>query len=639
MNSVKTRQQVKKNFQANLINNFNDYQAIFENLNVPILVTDEKLNIIVVNQHYEKLVNYSRQELIGKNVIDIIKFPQNKKMLAEYHQLRMLNPESVPSQYEMITTDKDGNALHLLLNVSIMPESRFTLVSMFDITGQRLAESKVTASENYYQTVFDTTGTATLLLEEDMSISRVNRECERIIGYTNTELTSMKWPAIIHPDYVEKMIDYHRLRRINPSAAPFKYKTRFVTKQGQPRDGLMAVELIPGTKTSVATFIDLTDYNRIDRSLKAISACNQIMLHAQTEEELLHDICQTIVDLGGYSMCWVGYLQDNEKQTVLPVASAGNVGNYVKRLKINLTESQQHLGPTGTSISTGQTVIVRDIESDELYKPWRDAAMKQGFRSSMSLPLINNNKVFGALNIYADETCIFDNEEQHLLMEMADNLDFAIVALHTRDEHNQTLYKMELSVEKMRLLMKQAANALGAVIEKRDPYTAGHQSNVAAMADAIAREMGLSDEKLAGLYAAASLHDIGKITVPIEILSKPGILSEPEFAIVKSHSQVGYEILKEIDFPWPVADIVLQHHEKIDGSGYPNGLCGEEIMLEARIIAVADVLEAMTAHRPYRPTRGSREAVKEISSNRGILYDPDVVDVCLKLFNKDSADN
>ncbi|HPT70260.1 MAG TPA: HD-GYP domain-containing protein, partial [Syntrophomonas sp.] len=217
--------------------------------------------------------------------------------------------------------------------------------------------------------------------------------------------------------------------------------------------------------------------------------------------------------------------------------------------------------------------------------------------------------------------------------------DFAIVALRTREERNRTLQEMELSVEKMRILMKQAANALGAVIEKRDPYTAGHQSNVATMADAIARGMGLSEEQRAGLYAAASLHDIGKITVPIEILSKPGKLSEPEFAIVKSHSQVGYEILKEIEFPWPVADIVLQHHEKIDGSGYPNGLHGQGIMLEARIIAVADVLESMTAHRPYRPTRGSQEAINEISSNRGILYDPDVVDVCLKLFNIESPNS
>lgn len=639
MNSANTNQHVGKKSQANLTNNFIDYQVIFDNLKVPILVTDEDTNILVVNQQFEKLLGYSLHELKGKNLFDIIIFPDYKEMLIEYHQKRMLDAESVPSQYEILTVDKNGNDLQLLLNVSLMPESKFSLVSMLDISEQRLAESKVKSSENYYQTIFDTTGTVTLLLEEDKSISRVNRECERIIGYSNAELTSMKWPEIVHPDFVQQMEQFHQLRRIDPTAVPFKYKTVMINKQNQAREGLMAVELIPGTKTSVATFIDLTDYNRIDRSLNAISACNQIMLHAQTEEELLNDICQTIVDLGGYSMCWVGYLQDDVKQNILPVASAGRVDNYVKNLKINMTDPLMESGPIGLSISTGKPVIARDIKNEVLSKPWLNRALKQGFKSFISIPLMNNGKAFGALGIYSDKIGIFDDEEQNLLMEMADNLFFAIVALRTREERNRTLQEMELSVEKMRILMKQAANALGAVIEKRDPYTAGHQSNVATMADAIAREMGLSDEQLAGLYAAASLHDIGKITVPIEILSKPGILSEPEFSIVKSHSQVGYEILKEIEFPWPVADIVLQHHEKIDGSGYPNGLRSEEIMLEARIIAVADVLESMTAHRPYRPTRGAQEAINEISSNRGILYDQDVVDVCLKLFDKESADS
>ncbi|HPF20490.1 MAG TPA: PAS domain S-box protein [Syntrophomonas sp.] len=617
---------------------FNDFQGIFENLNVPILVADENLDIIVVNLQYEILVGYSRQELIGKNILDIIKLPENKQLLTKYHAQRMLDPCSVPSKYEIVIIDKNDNVQYLLLNVSLIPESKYTLASMQNITEQRQAEAKVKASENYYQTIFDTTGTATLLLEEDMSISRVNRECERIIGYTNEELTSMKWPQIIHPDFVEQMKQFHQLRRALPNAAPFKYKTRMINKQNQPREGLMAVELIPGTKTSVATFIDLTDFNRIDRSLKAISACNQIMLHAQTEKELLHDICQTIVDIGDYSMCWVGYLQEDAKQTVLPVAWAGKAENYVENLKISLTDKRRRAGPTGMSIITGKPVIVRDIKNEK-DRPWLKSALQQGFKSSMSIPLLNQNKPFGALCIYADETGIFNGEEQNLLKEMADNLDYAIITLRTRQSHSQTLRKTQLYVEKMRVLMRQAANALGAVIEKRDPYTAGHQSNVAAMAVAIAREMGLSDEQLAGLYAAASLHDIGKITVPIEILSKPGILSEPELAIVKSHSQVGYEILKEIEFPWPVADIVLQHHEKIDGSGYPNGLRGQEIMLEARIITVADVVEAMSAHRPYRPTRGLEEAIKEITDNRGILYDPEVVDICLQLIDRDFADH
>ncbi len=189
----------KSNDQETLaLNFFNNYQAIFENLNVPILVADENLDIVVVNQQYEKLSGYSRQELIGKNIIDIIIILENKQLLTKYHQQRMLDPASVPSEYEIVIVDNNGNNQYLLLNVSLIPESKYTLASMQNITEQRQAEAKVKASENYYQTIFDTTGTATLLLEEDMSISRVNRECERIIGYTNEELTSMKWPQIIH---------------------------------------------------------------------------------------------------------------------------------------------------------------------------------------------------------------------------------------------------------------------------------------------------------------------------------------------------------------------------------------------------------------------------------------------------------
>ena len=175
-------------------------------------------------------------------------------------------------------------------------------------------------------------------------------------------------------------------------------------------------------------------------------------------------------------------------------------------------------------------------------------------------------------------------------------------------------------------------SAIAIIAERRDPYTAGHEVHVSGLAEAIAVEMGLEDDIVEGLKIAAVLHDVGKMYVPAEILSKPGRLSELEFRMIKVHPQFSYDILKNVDFPWPVADISLQHHERMDGSGYPNGLAGDDILVEARILAVADVVEAMSSHRPYRPAHSIEDALNEIESNKGKLFDPAVVDAALGLF-------
>jgi putative nucleotidyltransferase with HDIG domain len=172
---------------------------------------------------------------------------------------------------------------------------------------------------------------------------------------------------------------------------------------------------------------------------------------------------------------------------------------------------------------------------------------------------------------------------------------------------------------------------MATIVDVRDPYTAGHQRRVAVLACAIGRELGLPKERIDGLEMAGDIHDIGKIRVPAEILSKPGKLTAPEMEIIRTHAEVGYEILKSIEFPWPVARIVRQHHERLDGSGYPDHLKGDQILLESRIICVADVVEAMSTHRPYRPGLGMDKALAEITEKRGTYYDPAVVDACLRV--------
>ena len=190
------------------------------------------------------------------------------------------------------------------------------------------------------------------------------------------------------------------------------------------------------------------------------------------------------------------------------------------------------------------------------------------------------------------------------------------------------------STEKLLEAMRETIRAMAITVEIRDPHTAGHQWRVASLATSIATEMGLPKELIQGIYMAGIIHDIGKIYVPAEILSKPGRLNEIEMSMIKRHCQAGYDILKNIEFPWPIAQMVLQHHERMDGSGYPQGLLGKDILLEARILAVADVVEAMASHRPYRAALGIDKALEEISQNREILYDTEVVETCLKLITE-----
>jgi PAS domain S-box-containing protein/putative nucleotidyltransferase with HDIG domain len=192
--------------------------------------------------------------------------------------------------------------------------------------------------------------------------------------------------------------------------------------------------------------------------------------------------------------------------------------------------------------------------------------------------------------------------------------------------------ELQATIGRLERAIDGSVHVIAKLVETRDPYTAGHEERVAALAVAIATRMGLSDDTLQEIRTAGIVHDIGKISVPAEILTKPTRLTDPEWSIIKVHPQVAHEILQVVDFDWPIADIVAQHHERIDGSGYPAGLAGKDIMLEAKIIAVADVVEAMSSHRPYRPALGIDQALAEVSVNSGRLYDPEVVDACVGIF-------
>lgn len=189
--------------------------------------------------------------------------------------------------------------------------------------------------------------------------------------------------------------------------------------------------------------------------------------------------------------------------------------------------------------------------------------------------------------------------------------------------------------ENMENLLEQTVAALSSAVEKRDPYTAGHQERVMQLSCAIGKELDLPEKQISGLRMAAVIHDIGKLFIPAEMLTKPGKLTDVEMNLIKIHPQVGFDILKGIEFPWPIADIVFQHHERLNGSGYPQGLKNNEILFEAKIIAVSDVIEAMSTNRPYRPTLGMARALQEITDHKDTFYDAAVVDACVKIMNRD----
>jgi len=201
------------------------------------------------------------------------------------------------------------------------------------------------------------------------------------------------------------------------------------------------------------------------------------------------------------------------------------------------------------------------------------------------------------------------------------------------ENRKQIQLELEQSFANLKKVTDATIQAIALTVEKRDPYTSGHQRRVAKLTRAIAEAIGLSEDQIEGTHVAASIHDIGKISLPAEILSKPIQLSEIEISLIQAHAQAGYDILKGLDFPWPIADIIIQHHERMDGSGYPRGLSGDRISIEARIIGVADVVETMSSHRPYRPSMGIEKALEEITLNSGTLYDSQIVDACLNIFN------
>lgn len=382
---------------------------------------------------------------------------------------------------------------------------------------------------------------------------------------------------------------------------------------------------------SLHNIIDITAITQAQERIKqlnrlyyTISLCNQALVFSNDEASLAQAICDALVEHGGYRAAWVGLRSDDAKKTIHPLAAKGITLGQLRELNLTWEDNKLGQAPMGTCIRTGRQIRHHNLP-DEVPLSILPTILELGIVESLAIPLIIAEKVIGGIMVCVTQHSQLCGEEEVLLINMAHDIAFGISKLRDNTERIDTFAKLEGSLD-------HAVTAIAATVEMRDPYTAGHQIRVAKLAVAIASEMGLPTKQIEGIRVAGMVHDIGKIHVPAEILSNPGKLSDAEFSIIKTHPQVGYDILHTIDFPWPVAQIVLQHHEKMDGSGYPNGLKGEDILIEARILCIADIIESMASHRPYRPSFGIFPALQEISRNKGRLYDKDVVKAVMALF-------
>jgi PAS domain S-box-containing protein/putative nucleotidyltransferase with HDIG domain len=442
----------------------------------------------------------------------------------------------------------------------------------------------------------------------------------RLLGYVDGGFVGRQLLDLVHPDDVRAVAA--ELTRVAGSpgySQPFRFRFRAASGDWLTLETTASNNLgDPDVRGLVITARDVTDQAQFEAAWRFASASAKALIRAESEEALLGEMCRVAVDEGGYVFAWVGYADLGPSRLVLPVASYGVDGGYLSAITVRWDDSPAAKGPAGAAIRTGSTHVVTDVTTDPSFLPWRTHAEAAGFRSVVGLPLQLAGYPPGVMAIYADEPEAFDPPAVEKLQELADDLAYGIIRLREAD--------------RLEHLLDQTIDTIAGMVEQRDPYTAGHERRVAQLAAAIAAELGIDEAAIRGISTAARIHDVGKIAVPAEILSKPASLSLAESELVKTHVQAGYDIVSRIDFPWPVAQMILQHHERIDGSGYPNGLHRDEIGIGARILAVADTVEAMASHRPYRPGLGIDAALDELRAHRGVTFDADVVDTCIDLF-------
>lgn len=628
----RSRQHVEQSHQ--------EWMAALDVVSDAIFLHDKEFRVLRCNRAYQKLAGIPFKQIIGKPYYKI--FPKVDAPLRScLWAIEMLEgQEEVVAEGRIYRSrafsikDKQGNYL-------------CSVHSLDDITERKQDETRLAESEEKFRTVSASAQDAIVMMDADRRISLWNAAAERMFGYTEAEALGQDMHALIASSWDQAGFAQAFPRFLATGEGRLVGKVtemKAVRKGGDtfPVEISLSATRIGGQWHAIGILRDITERARTAyeiahaaRSIAALGAVNHELVHATNEGELLLAICQIIIEKAGYKLAWVGYVQYDAGKSIRVMAHVGDYDEFLDKAAFSWAENERGMCPAGRAVRTGETQVSQDIAKDDTYSALRDSALALNFASSIAVPLLREGKqVFAVLQIYSDENYAFTPSEIKLLEEMAGDLSYGIRSLHTSRERDLALRKIENNMAQQQRSLEDTVRAIASIAEMRDPYTSGHQLRVADLAAAIARKMGLSVDHVNAIQLAGTVHDLGKIRIPAEILSKPGRITEIEYNLIKIHPQAGYDILKGIEFPWPIADMVLHHHERLDGSGYPSGLKGDEILLEARILSVADVVEAISAHRPYRPGMGVDAALDEVISKRGIYYDAEVVDACMAVFRE-----
>ena len=558
-------------------------ESIVETVREPLLVLNGELKIMSANPSFYRTFKVNPDETIGSFIYDL----GNKQW--DIPKLRELLEEVLPKQeafddFEVAHNFQDIGHKTMLLNARRIYRkymgAEMILLAIEDITERRGLESLLEESEERYRRLFETASDGIVLLEKrEGRITHVNPATQKMLGYTKEESIGNKLRDI---GVLLDLDDFQTtMRTLNRNGIINYYDVPVETKSGQCID--TDIYLVDRARLAQCNIRDITERKQARDELKeTLEKYRSLLSHVDS---------MYLVDRDGT------YLFMNEghrKRFLLPLEEV--IGKRYSEFHSE-EESRRFAEYVGEVYETGQP-ITKEHRSE------RDGKV---YLRTFS-PIIGRNtsgKITQVAVISNDITNIKLAEEN-----LRDTLD------RLRKSLNTTMQVMVSAVE------------------TRDPYTAGHQARSADLARAIATEMGLGPEKIEGIRLTGSIHDIGKLSIPAEILSKPTKLSEIEFSLIREHARRGFEMLKDVESPWPLAEIIYQHHERMDGSGYPRQLKGAEILIEAQIIGVADVVEAMASHRPYRPSLGIEAALKEIEQHRDTLYDKTVADACLRLFRE-----
>jgi len=565
------------------------YKDLVEETPIGIANIDITGKIIYINNRLEKISGYSRGEIVGKVVFKLGLFPDEMlKILRERLKAR-LRGGSVRRRREINFRCKNGKWIWIEITAKLIKKwgipSNFR-ITVQDITERKKAEEELRDSEERLKILFDYAPDAYYISDLKGKFIDGNKVAERVIGYKGEELIGKS---------------FLKLKLLTLADIPKAAKALAKNIIGQPTG---PDEFVLNRKDNSKVTVEISTYPVKIKGRTLVLGIARDITERKKVEEVLHKSQQEFASIFDNSPEASVYL--DEKSKVLDVNSRFSelFGYKLKEIKGKDVNSGIIYPPD--KIEEAKRLTKKSIKGYINYDTIRKKKDGTLFPVSISgSSVLIDGRTKGRIILYQDIT-----------------------------QRKQAEQKIKQGYKKLQRTMEATINTISKIIETRDPYTAGHQNTVSQLAVAIAQEMKLPEDKIEGIRIAALVHDIGKLNIPAEILSKPSKLNEMEFSLIKNHPKVGYDILKTIDFPWPVARIILQHHERLDGSGYPQGLKGDEILLEAKIIGTADVVEAMSSHRPYRPSLGIDKALEEISKNKGILYDSKVVDVCLRLFKE-----